>query len=485
MIRKIAVIDIGSNSCRMVVYETDGAAFLPYFNEKTMAGLGRGLPETGHLCESGKIKALDTFRRFNAILSTLNIDEIYPVATSAVREASDGAAFAAQAEQIIGKPLRILSGADEGRISALGVRAGFSKPMGLIADLGGSSLELQRLDEGRTVGTGETFLLGPLARAADRDLRVNKRRKLVSAILADSGLIPFDKGDLFAVGGAWRNVAAVHMALVDYPLRVVHGYQMNRDAIGRVLNASLGIGREKYKQVDVKRVAKRRFETLSHAALVLDVLLEMSGQEKVCISAYGLREGVMANADGVSTQAPERDTARLYLKLSPDSSAFGAQLQSFVSPLFQLTGQTTRVLSLACLVADAGARMHPDHRSMLVFENILRAPIPGLTHQERLFVATAVASRYTFKFELRPKYKAFADKGLFEDARMIGTAMRLGGVFSGRSAQILETASLNVDNKTLLMRVKSNNKDMVSGTVERRLKQLASLLDRDATVELA
>lgn len=467
----------------MVIYEKQGAAILPYFNEKTMAGLGRDLPSTGHLSIEGKAKALDTFRRFGAILSTLDIDKVFPVATSAVREASDGQAFADLAARTLDSPLRVLSGADEGRLSAVGVGLGFTKPSGLVVDLGGSSLELQRLSPDGPVGKGETYLLGPLARSEDAELSLSKRRKIIMRMLAQSPLLPKLKGEIYAVGGAWRNVAAVHMELTDYPLRVIHGYRLDRRSLKLVLNAASGKGGDKQQQDQLKRVAKRRYETLAHATLVLDCLLELSGKDDLSISAYGLREGVLAELDAGQETTPILDTANLYLRLTPDSRAFGEQLSLFLKPLFPYLSHRNRVLELACLMADAGARMHPDHRSQLVFQNILRAPLPGLNHQERLFVAMAAASRYTFKFKVPRALMGLCDDNLVEEARILGTAMRLAGVYSGRSAQILRTASLSITSDTLSLRVLSRNSDMISGTVKRRLKQLAGLLERDVEIE--
>ncbi|MEM9939825.1 MAG: hypothetical protein AAF768_13345, partial [Pseudomonadota bacterium] len=147
-VRRAAVIDIGSNSCRLVIYDVLGGAMLQSFNEKAMAGLGRGLSDTGQLSPEGRTMALDVCRRYAAILDSLGISEVYPVATAAVRVAEDGPAFVEEVESVLGTTVRVLTGADEGRISALGVSAGFGSVDGLVADLGGSSMELQYLKSG-------------------------------------------------------------------------------------------------------------------------------------------------------------------------------------------------------------------------------------------------------------------------------------------------------------------------------------------------
>lgn len=483
-LEKIAVIDVGSNSCRMVIYERAGSALIPYFNEKSMAGLGRKMPETGRLNPEGVDKALDTFRRFRAILDGLDIQDTYAVATAAVREAKDREAFIKQAEKVLAMPLRVLSGAEEGYLSALGVKAGFRRAKGVVGDLGGTSLELQNLDGTETSDNGETFLLGPLARAEDKGLSLSKRRKNIRKILSESNLLASPAKRLFAVGGAWRNVASVHMDLTDYPLGVAHAYELDRTAIATVIEAAEGAEKHSGLRRRVQAVAKRRYDTLLHAALVLDVLVELAGTDSVSISAFGLREGVVSDAEALKADAGLHDTAELYFKFSTASSAFGRRLYQFLKPVIATLSLDTPVLEAACLMADAGARLHADHRCQLLFEQILRAPLPGLSHEERLFVAYAVATRYSFKFEMPRSVRKLISLKRADEARILGTAMRLGGVYSGRTADVLDGVRLECTKKALRLNVQKDNEDMVSGPVKRRLEQLASLMDLEPSWSL-
>jgi exopolyphosphatase/guanosine-5'-triphosphate,3'-diphosphate pyrophosphatase len=472
--RKIAVIDIGSNSCRMVIYEQAGSALIAYFNEKTMAGLGRELSETGRLSPDGKKLALRTFHRFRAITSSLNIRDIRAVATAAVREASDGPEFKKQSEAILGVPIQILSGADEGRLSALGVEIGFMSPRGLIADLGGTSMELRPVTG---QAKGRSFLLGPLARANDTKLSYEKRRKILRKILLD-GDQSFKKGGkrLYAVGGAWRNVAAVHMMLRDYPLRVAHGYEMSRKDIENVIEVAELAQSDKLTRDQLTGVSKRRFDSLPHSALLLSTLLDVLETDRVIISSFGLRDGVAAEGLPMDGASGLLDSVPLYLQSSPQSRLFGRELYSFIHPISKQFKQSEPVLRAICSMADAGARMHPDHRAQLVHEQVLRAPFPALDHSERLFAAYAAASRYTFKFFEEARYARLLGMASKRRAKILGTAMRLGSVYSGRSGPILATASLKTEGETLLMTVDANYSDLVSETVERRLGQLAGLM---------
>lgn len=471
---KIAVIDIGSNSCRMVIYEQSGAALIPYFNEKTMAGLGRDLSQTGRLSPTGQELALKTFHRFRAITSSLSISNIRAVATAAVREASDGADFKKRAEKILGVPITVLTGADEGQMSALGVEVGFIDPRGLIADLGGTSMEL------RPVGgdaKGESFLLGPLAREEDAQSSFSKRLKSIKKILAKSKFTaPSSKGHLYAVGGAWRNVAAVHMMLRNYPLRVAHGYRMSIEDVEDVIEAADLAQSDKLTREQLLGVSKRRFDTLPHAALLLKGLMQQIETKDVVFSSFGLRDGVAAEGLAISGETGLLDAVPLFLRSSPQSQVFGQELYSFIHPMGKYFNRNETLLKAICLMADAGARMHPDHRAQLVYEQILRAPLPSLSHSERLFAAHAAASRYTFKFREDPRYARLLGMGSRRRSKVLGTAMRLASVYSGRSGAILTTAKIAVEDKALCMRVERDYADLVSETVERRLAQLAGLM---------
>ncbi len=481
---KVAVIDVGSNSCRLVIYERQGSALLPYFNEKSMAGLGRNLSQSGVLYPNGKRKALETFRRFQAILEGLGISNVIAVATAAVREAEDGPAFKVEAEQALNTRLRILSGADEGRLSARGVIFGRGTFDGIAADLGGSSVEIESCSVGDD-RQGETYLLGPLARIEDQHLSLEKRRKRIAKILDKSKLLATSPRQLVAVGGAWRNIAMVHMMLTDYPLRVVNQYPLSRKALATVLSAVTDAEKDEALRERLGKVAKKRYDTMVHAALVLEGLLLKAGLKQASIAAYGLREGVIADLLGDLERGDNlTDAIRLYLNLGDASMAFGSSLDDFVSGIFKRSHPDRRLIQATCQMADAGARMHPDHRPDLIYHQVVRAPLPWFDHRGRLIAAFAMASRYTFKFEAPSELQRLYDHSDVKLARTLGTAMRLGGAFSGRSSSILTTAKLEKTSSELILRVWKKNEDMVSGTVKRRLRQLAELIGREPAIEI-
>src|SRR5215469_7119324 len=140
--QRIGVIDLGSNSLRLVVFERLGSALFPLFNEKVMCGLGRGIASTGRLNPEGVALALINLRRFVAFARAIAVDHLAVLATAAVRDASDGQAFAAEVERQCRVQVKIIDGVGGARRSATGVLAGVRDGEGFVAALGGGSVEL-------------------------------------------------------------------------------------------------------------------------------------------------------------------------------------------------------------------------------------------------------------------------------------------------------------------------------------------------------
>ncbi len=489
---KSAVVDIGSNSVRLVIYEVTGSAALPYFNEKVLAGLGRGLPETGRLSPEGVNQAIAALRRFRAILTGLNVNEVIAVATAAVREAADGPEFARRAATELGAKLRILSGADEGRLSSLGVRVGFDMPDGIVGDLGGSSLEFQRITPAGQDGLGETHPLGPFSLSMSDDTRIADHRKAIRRVLRQSDILKSGARRLYAVGGSWRALASVHIELTAYPLGILHGYRMNGSAIRLLTREILSIQRDKDMASRVSSIVGRRFDTIIHAALVLDEVFDAGEFKEVVISANGLRDGVLFDqrdhvlfeSTGSPAGDPLLDGTAAFLRLDKSQYEFGLALYEFVRPVLPKSVAKQRIFRAACLMADCGGRFHPDHRADMAYYLILRSPIRSMSHEDRVLLAHATGARYTHKFQ-RPK--AFTRLGRDSDdhlARVMGAAMRLGAVYSGRTAPLLKQIRLRTTKSKLVLDVVPGCQDMVSATVQKRLSQLASIMDLNPEVSV-
>lgn len=482
-----AVIDIGSNSVRLVVYRIVRSAAIPHFNEKVLAGLGRGLTETGKLSEKGRSSALEALKRYRAIITALDVEEISVIATAAVREAEDGAEFVSEAEEILEFPVRVLSGQDEAQLSARGVLFGTFDANGIAGDLGGSSLEFCRVGESSVIG-GETHMLGPLS--FDASTQISEREQRVAASLQSSELISAAPGGVFyAVGGAWRAMAKLHIHLEGYPLAILHGYRIAaRDVEQFTRRIILGSA---HMQSQIREITGRAPQAIKHAALVLQKVFQIGGFEQLYISSNGVREGVLTETVLRAAGDPLIDGIAATAHLDETQYAFGDALHRFVKPalpldgdLFGLSQHGERIDRAACMLADSGARLHPDHRADIAYDLTLRGAYAGATHSQRAYMALAVGCRYYKSFRRPLADRVMMPQKRADRARQLGALMRLGAVFSGRTAENVNFASLQRNGNQLVLSVEPSHSAMVSSTVHKRLAQAAQHLYLEPQIEI-
>jgi len=481
--RDVAVIDVGSNSVRLVLYRLEGRAIWPVFNEKVLAGLGRDLPRTGRLSPEGVEAAMGALRRFRVVLESAPPDQLFATATAAVREARDGPDFVARVKAETGLDIRVLSGRQEAQFSALGVVAGEPGAQGVAGDLGGSSLELIRLHHGAPK-SGETLPLGPFALGAPKDLdEAAVRRACTAALDGVSG--DFKAEEFHAVGGAWRALAQLHMSMSGYPLRVVHQYQISASEaydeaalIARQSRTSLG---------RIQGISKKRLETLPYAAVVLQTLIERLQFKRITISAFGLREGLLFNAmtPDLVAQAPLLAGCMAMGTRFGVTEGLGAALDAWLAPAWRqlepLHGDRDALLTrAACELADVGAMLHPDHRADLAFNQVLYAPVPGQSHAERAFLARTVHARHTSQdsAEVQATVSRLLTPQRNRRARALGAAMRLASDLAARRPALLARCSLAILKDTVTLTVDPDGADLLLGEqTGKRLETLAKALE--------
>jgi len=486
-----AVIDVGSNSVRLVLYRVEGRAVWTVFNEKILAGLGRDLATSGRLSPDGVEAAMAALRRFAALVGAAAPTRVFAVATAAARDAEDGPAFCRRVRAETGLDLRVLSGGEEARYAALGVLAGAPESVGLAGDLGGASLELVRLENGAP-GDGVTLPLGPFAFKDNGRFDPDRVRGQVERRLKPH--VDALKTPVFhAVGGAWRNLALLAMRMSSYPLEIIHQYEMTRR---EALEAARLISHQSVRSLErIEGISRRRLETLPHAAAVLEGLVDTLGVDRVVLSAYGLREGVLFEAMSPACRAEDpliEGCAALSAREGVNPT-LGPAVQAWLGPAFGnlesvLGAREPVLLSAACRLADLGARLHPDHRADLIFHQVLRAPIPGMNHAERVFLATTMFARHTAA-ETVPKPDLIARLLTHERvqrARALGAAIRLACDMSGRSPDLLRQANLEIRPSSLVVEADEPAAAILLGEqTAKRAATLAALLERELKVRPA
>ncbi len=478
-----AVVDVGSNSVRLVMYRLDGRAIWTVFNEKTLAGLGRDISLTGRLAPAGVEAAIVSLARYSALIAAARPKRLFAVGTAALRIAADGAAFRDRVLAETGLNLRVLTGEQEARYAALGVLAGAPSAAGVVGDLGGGSLELIRLQHGAP-GAGITLRLGPFwfpqpFRPAIVEREVERTLERLDPAFACA--------TFNAVGGAWRNLALLHMRLADYPLGIIHQYELTRaDALAM---ARFVAQQSRGSLERIEGISRRRVEGLPHAAVVLAGLINQLGFKRIVLSAYGLREGLIL---GAMTRAARRRDPLIEgfaaLAGRPETAeTFGAALTAWLSGLFArlkpvFGEREATLIAAACRLADFGAQLHPDHRADLVFEQVLRAPVAGMDHAERAFLACAAFGRHTASPNMpSPELVTrLLSPERYQRARALGGAVRLGCELAGRSAALLTHARLNLKGGALVLQADSGWEAMLLGDqIAKRAATLASLLESE------
>ena len=477
---RIAVIDIGSNSLRLVVFERLGATLMPLLNEKVMCGLGRNIAFTGRLNREGIDLAYANLQRFVALARALGADHLMGIATAAVREAADGKEFAAEVERQCGLPVRIVDGPDEARLSATGVLAGIPDADGVVGDLGGGSVELVRVSGGREqkIGDGISLPLGPLrlAEYADnpRGLQEAVRRHVTSAQLLRASY----GSPLYLVGGAWRAIARLHMEQARYPLHIIHQYTVHRRSAEAFIEVLAGMSRRSLERITT--VNRKRLELVPLAALILNELITVGGPEKIVFSAFGLREGyayglLPTPADVDPLTAGCMGVAR---SQSPGRSD-GDLLEQWTEPMFGGLAPAARRLHRAtCWLSDIAWTEHPDYRAEQAFTRSLRMPIGAISHQERVFIASALHARYggapddPIKAPTRP----LLDDREAAQARSLGLALRLAYTLCGGAFDLLSEVRLLRSGGILTLELPESGNLFQGEAVERRLWALGRAL---------
>ena len=476
----VAVIDIGSNSVRLVVYEGVTRSPTPLFNEKTLAGLGREVQTKGLLPSDAVEKALNALKRFRALCDTMHVERLWVLATAACRDARNGKDFIAAAEQICRTKIDVISGQREAELTALGVVSGFYRPDGIVGDLGGGSLELVDV-HGARIKPGTTLPLGGLALQDRSGRSMKKAEKIVKDTFDDLKLLNGGEGRTFyAVGGTWRALAQLHMAQMGYPLHVMHGYVIRAKEALEFSKLVHRVNPETLSQIEVVNAARRPL--LPYAALVLEHIVREAEPREVVFSALGVREGLL-----YSLLAAAQELNRLRSR----SPQHGEELIGWTDAFMATSGidensEEKRLRHAACLVADIGWRAHPDYRGEQSLSIIAHAAFVGIDHPGRAYIALAIFFRHVGLLhdeELSPRIRELASTRTLDRARVLGAALRVAYMVSASQPGVLPRTPLKVERHRLVLRLEGDTAALAGDRVSSRLKQLARLVGREPVVQ--
>ncbi len=475
---RIGVIDIGSNTVRLVVYEVPTRLPFPLFNEKAQCGLGRALSDTGRLDPAAVESALQALARFVLLAGAMDVDRLELVATAAVREASDGPEFVAEVQRRLGVAVDVIDGAEEAQLAARGVLSGVPNADGLLGDLGGGSLDLVELNRGQ-FGRCATYPLGHLRLLQSAGSRERAAVQVGTSLADQSWLDDMAGRNLYALGGSWRTVARVLLYQVDWPLHVIDNFTLPaseaRDLLAVIARMSASSIRK------IPQISRRRMEALPYAALVLEMLIERTHPKSLVFSGFGMREGRMLAClpPEMRVQDPLLSGCFSHAERSGRFSVHGEEILTWMAPSFEDGDAVLARLRLAaCLLSDIAWSVHPDYRAEHAFHRILRLPFAGLTHEDRAALALAIFARYGSDPEssIVAPARTLLSEERFGRAVAVGRALHLAHTLTGGAPGLLPRTRLRRTKSRLTLELPKDSALFMSEAVERRLGRLARAL---------
>jgi len=478
-LRRLGIIDIGSNTIRLVVYSVEKRLPVPMFNEKATCRLSAGLTETGMLNPDGVAAAICNIERFVLLARAMEVESLALIATAAVRRASDGPDFVSVINARCDVKVEVLSGEEEAKLAAIGIVHGIPDADGLMCDLGGGSLDLVLLDKGRAREFG-TLPLGHIVLNEASNGKAKKAQGIVRKTLEEIPWIDAAKGrTLYAVGGSLRALAKLYMDQSRYPIHIVDEFTIHsrvlRDLSGLVSHMSPESLRNS------PSISSKRVDTFPMAALVVENLIQRTGAKEVVFCGSGMREGKVINM--IPQRKKNFDPLIAACEVASAAtgrfSLPGKELYQWISPLFDNdTDQHDRCRMAACLMSDICWNEHPDYRAEHAFERTLRLPVAGLDHAQRVFLALAIYVRYGGNVgdKITRPVTSLVDDDALQGAKITGAALRLGHVLAGSAPGLLRMARLEVKKDTVAL-ISDHDPCLVRGeVVERRLKNLSQVM---------
>jgi exopolyphosphatase/guanosine-5'-triphosphate,3'-diphosphate pyrophosphatase len=480
----VAVLDIGSNSVRLVVYERHARALTPLYNEKAACALGRGLAATGRIADANVERALTAMQRFALVARLMRVSKVHVLATSAVRDARNSQSFVSAIEQVMGEDVRVLSGPEEAHFAALGVIAGIPDFEGLVGDQGGGSLELSSLSRGSDT-SGETHELGVIRLQDDSGGAPARAAALARTRLKASRLLrQFPGGAFCAIGGTWRSFAKLLQVRANYPLHMVQHYVAPAAEVTALCDEIIAATAAGKPMPGADTISASRRELVPYSAAVMGEVLRAGGFSRVVFSALGVREGYLYGLLDPSEQAvdPLMQAAEEMNLLRARWPAHAGDLIGFSAQFLEAAGIAEtpgqrRLREVACTLADIGWRGHPDYRGEQSVNLVAYGSMVGVDHPGRAFLAQVLAVRYMGLKHRSASQEllALAGEADSQRARLLGVLMRVGYPMSAAMPGVLPRTRFDVVAGALCLTLPGDLAFLDGEHLRGRLDQLAAI----------
>lgn len=474
---RIGIIDIGSNSIRLVVYAGIKRTPQPLYNEKVFCELGKGIEINGKLNPDGVKLAKEAIARLLTIARLLDVVELKIIATAAIRDAKDGDDFVSAIEKRYRIKVTVISGKREARLAAGGVMASFYQPEGLVGDMGGGSIELIHVKDQDT-GEQDTLPIGPLRMLDATGGNAPKMKKLIGKRIGELKWLPKIKAQTFyAIGGSFRALAHIHMRQTDYPLHVLHNYRAKSSEITKLCRQITAMSPSQI--LKLPGLAARRAPSMIPAAMVLEQVIEQSGVSQVVFSASGIREGYLYEklSPYLRAEDPLISSALMLTHKPAIAHAYAKELFVWMQPIFASESPQQRRLRMAlCILSEIADRMHPEYRADWAFHHVLQSSLTGVDHREKVMLALALYHRYQTK--LKDEFSVL-DLISSHDrlwAKLTGISAHLAYHLSGGMSGNLAFTNLTLKRGEVQLYLSSDVEDLMSDSIRKRVEGLGETI---------
>lgn len=407
--KKLAVIDIGSNSMRVLIVKVTNGKNYEFVDElKSIVRLGRGMTAEGAISEE-KIKlAIIALSHFKRLCDSNNVTEIVAVATEAVRKASNQMEFIDRAKKEIGIDIRVLSGSEEAYFDYLAVVNSIDINSALLMDIGGSSTEFI-LVEDRKMKESISIPMGAIT-LTDRFMSIKggnqkKIKELESFLVSNFDKISWLKKanglPLIGVGGSHRTIGKIHRNKINYPFNNPHNYVISSKDVMGIYSFLKTMEISQYKKV--RGISRDRADIFVGAICCIATAMKYCGTKKLCISESGLRQGLIYGKliksypplvenildFSLSNIVNNYGSDKKHLKLV---WSFAGKLCTAFSDILPMRDEDYRILKSAVMLGDCGVSLGFGSQEKYSFYIVRNLKIYGLTHREQIMAAFVVST---------------------------------------------------------------------------------------------
>ena len=474
-----SIIDIGSFSIRLVVYDSLSVAARTLFNEKVICNLGKVVAVNSKI-EGKELKfMLDVLDRFVSISKSMNSQTPTFLATSAIRISQNRF----QIEKIIRDRfdvnLKVLSEESEGKFAALGILYSHKNVTGIVGDLGGGSLELTCVnDDINFLGSlklGYAFLenIGKPFSYSVNDHIVKSLKKI-----KNHGYRNF-----YAVGGSFRVIARLYMFLKKINLKVVQDFSISSQNIKNILKKNLVTKNKKINTDLLLNITKSRRNSLPYALNVLEHMIYFFKVKDVYFSSSSIREGYINSL----IKEPNNDAFLFQIQRLADQTI----TSSMANGLFKWLQDVSRTLNInddilisACWISNIAWDVHPEHRRMYGMERILWYPFYGISRKERIELAFIMYFRHSngIKDKSVEEFYNQIDDDKKNLCKFIGQCLRLAHhITGGISTKNLKLCILKLKKNSLKLIVKNKHSIFYGEAIPRGLKNAANAISAESS----